>query len=171
MKHPLSIMLALALTLLMGGAAFADGTDDTAAKTGAKPRELKEIVQEIQAPITISGVLSDKLNVVFSHPTHTGIACLNCHHQRKDEERFVACRTCHEGDLFTVMHSNRMGERSCYGCHKLLARKAPEQYSGPFDGCRPCHDNLIFLETPKAKAPAPAAQPVPEAQAAQRKAQ
>lgn len=125
MIHAVPLFLAIALT-------FTGAT--------AQAKELKELVQEIQQPMTITGVMSRDLSVEFNHTSHSGIPCLNCHHERKDGNRFVPCRTCHDMCLFTAFHSRREGERSCYACHALKVRDERGSFGKETAGCGPCHE-------------------------------
>ena len=134
MIHATPLLLALALAVGMGNAAQA--------------KELRELTQEIKKPMTIQGGKSEKMSVVFNHTSHTGIACLLCHHKREGENRFVPCVTCHTEpgarardakSMFMAYHSRSEADRSCYACHTQRAVKAPERYGTFFTGCRPCH--------------------------------
>ncbi len=100
-------------------------------------------------PILIEGSTSPRMSVVFSHNTHRNIGfyCKTCHHESSSDLPYSSCRdTCHtitgarERDpmsMFMAFHAKDTN-RSCYGCHSMLAEKSPSDYPS-FKGCRPCH--------------------------------
>ena len=102
-------------------------------------------------PIVIEGGTSPRMTVVFSHKTHRdkGFSCKTCHHESSADIPYSSCREeCHstpgarERDsmsMFMAFHAKGT-DRSCYGCHTMLAEKAPGAYPS-FKGCRPCHSS------------------------------
>lgn len=102
-------------------------------------------LKSIRGPIDMNYATSPAFAVVFNHSSHKQIKCRLCHHMEdEDGKRFVKCtiEPCHstpgarERDplsMFMAYHA-RDTDRSCYGCHKMEAKKYPE-----FRGCRPCH--------------------------------
>jgi len=99
-------------------------------------------------PIVIEGGASKRMSVIFSHKSHKskGFNCLQCHHESSSNSPYSSCRDCHsepgaqERDpmsMFMAFHAKDT-DRSCYGCHTMLAEKHPNAYPS-FKGCRPCH--------------------------------
>ncbi|MGJ3522320.1 formate dehydrogenase subunit gamma cytochrome c-553 [Nitratidesulfovibrio sp. D1] len=125
------VISLFAVTLLVAGAALAADAGD-AAKAPKKAIELKHGT-------------SKRMHVMFNHATHKDVACEQCHHDTPDPAKpYVSCTNddCHatpgprERDtmsMFVAYHAKDT-DRSCYGCHKQMAKDHPE-----FSGCRPCH--------------------------------
>ena len=107
-------------------------------------------------PILIEGGESSRMSVVFSHKTHKGkgFTCKQCHHESSSSTPYSSCtEDCHatpgarERDpmsMFMAFHSKE-SDRSCYGCHNMLAEKHPGAYPS-FKGCRPCHSTQARLD-------------------------
>ena len=101
------------------------------------------------SPILIEGGSSQRMSVVFSHKSHAnkGFSCKTCHHESSEKSPFSSCReACHstpgasERDpmsMYMAFHAKGTN-RSCYGCHSMLAEQNPGAYPS-FKGCRPCH--------------------------------
>lgn len=122
-----------ALTVIVAGAALAADAGDT-------PKAPKK-------PLALQHGTSKRMHVMFNHASHKDVPCAQCHHDTPDPAKpYVSCTSndCHvtpgprERDtmsMFVAYHAKDT-DRSCYGCHKQVAKDHPG-----FSGCRPCHMN------------------------------
>jgi len=65
---------------------------------------------------------------IMSHSVHEkqGLACIDCHHKKGNDDRIKQCAKCHNGQAgYEVMHS------LCVDCH-IDRKKGPEK-------CMECH--------------------------------
>ena len=123
----------------------------------AGARDIAEMFQIVSKPMIIEGGESKHMDVTFNHLAHRGINCMDCHHKKLRNERYVSCRECHnvagartrgEKSMFVAFHSRK--ERTCFGCHKQKLKQNPDRFAAVFAGCTPCHVDPLTDEIRKA---------------------
>lgn len=115
-----------------------------------------ELVASIDAPEddleinVIKGNSKRDLGVVFSHYSHEGYDCFDCHHKNTVADTPESCANCHTDtdpdaqgvkSYFRAMHVKGTGQTSCLSCHE-------EEFSGDKDltGCAnsSCHPTGLY---------------------------
>lgn len=76
-------------------------------------------------------------NVTFSHKSHNGIDCLECHHETSSVNRIAPCRQCHKKQSVGNMASEHAFHKNCIDCHARL--KQQKKPTGPVKLCSQCH--------------------------------
>jgi hypothetical protein len=93
--------------------------------------------------VTIDNQYPKKIKnpVALPHKAHVdkGIACTECHHTWKKEERETPqkCAECHKADDVYEKGLKRAYHTKCQGCHKDL--KKQKKPAGPTTTCTGCH--------------------------------
>jgi len=95
------------------------------------------------APIKIDKLSHWFEGVAFSHATHSGMACADCHHMGFDSGS--GCSDCHSKDKTSPddISLKDAYHKSCSGCHI-------EKGKGVKEGCENCHKRRI-LPAPESK--------------------
>lgn len=75
--------------------------------------------------------------VTFSHGSHAGIHCQECHHTSRGAAVTQGCRGCHTQTSSFPRNSEKAFHDSCIGCH--LKEKKAGQRTGPVKLCSQCH--------------------------------
>lgn len=80
--------------------------------------------------------------VTLDHKKHAvtnKIACTECHHTWKKEERKIPqkCAECHKAEDKGEKGLKRAYHKNCQGCHKELKKQAKS--TGPTTKCSGCH--------------------------------
>jgi hypothetical protein len=93
--------------------------------------------------VTIDNQYPKKLKspVALSHKLHVdkGVACTECHHTWKKEERATPqkCAECHKADDKGPTGLKNAYHKNCQGCHKDLKKQGKP--TGPTMKCTECH--------------------------------
>jgi len=85
-----------------------------------------------------------KTPVVFSHPKHKELKCIQCHHEYKDGQNtwkegqeVKKCSSCHKGKAEgKVVKLESAFHKQCQDCHKAM--KKDKKKTGP-TACTKCH--------------------------------
>ncbi|MEK6550209.1 MAG: cytochrome c3 family protein [Pseudomonadota bacterium] len=75
--------------------------------------------------------------VTFSHTSHAGVPCQQCHHTSTGARVEAGCRECHTKTSHRPRNSQQAFHDSCIGCH--AQQKKAGKKTGPVKLCSQCH--------------------------------